>query len=78
MIHPYSNETQTRWEHGDFKVQLNQPDNSRAIGFCDGSAADLAELREMADSEGADEMRIEKKVLKSGREYWTLFGGVGA
>ena len=75
MIYPYSNETQTRWEHGDFKVQLNQPDNSRPIGFCDGSAADLAELREKADSEGADEMRIEKKVLKSGRECWTLFGG---
>ncbi len=78
MIYSYSNETQTRWEHGDFKVQLNQPDNSRPIGFCDGSAADLAELREMADSEGADEMRIEKKVLKSGRECWTLFGGAEA
>jgi len=78
MIYPYSNETQTRWEHGDFKVQLNQPDNSRPIGFCDGLAADLAELREMADAEGADEMRIEKKVLKSGRECWTLFGGAEA
>lgn len=75
MIYPYSNETQTRWEHGEFKVQLKQPDNPRAIGFCDGTAADLAELREMADSEGADEMRIETKVLKSGREFWTLFGG---
>ena len=75
MIHPYSNETQTRWDHGDFKVQLNQPDNSRPIGFCDGSAADLAELREMADSEGTDEMRIEKKILKSGREFWTLSSG---
>ena len=75
MIHPYSNETQTRWDHGDFKVQLNQPDNSRPIGFCDGSAADLEELREMADSEGTDEMRIEKKILKSGREFWTLSSG---
>jgi hypothetical protein len=75
MIYPYSNETQTRWDHGEFKVQLNQPGNSRPIGFCDGSAADLAELREMADSEGADEMCIETKVLKSGRECWTLFGG---
>ena len=75
MIHPYSNETQTRWDHGDFKVQLNQPNNTRPMGFCDGSAADLAELQEMAESEGAEEMRIEKKTLKSGREIWTLLGG---
>ncbi|MCP5060008.1 MAG: hypothetical protein GY937_25175 [bacterium] len=74
MIHPYSNETQTRWDRGDFKVQLNQPSNSRPIGFCDGSDADLAELRERAESEGADEVRIEKKVMKSGRETWTLLG----
>jgi hypothetical protein len=29
----------------------------------------------MAESEGADEMRIEKKSLKTGREIWTLHGG---
>jgi len=57
-----------------FKVQLIQPGSTRPIGFCDGSAADLAELRELAESEGADEMRIEKKILKSGREIWTLHG----
>lgn len=75
MIHPYSNETQTRWDGGDFKVQLIQPESSRPIGFCDGSKADIAELKELAESEGADEMRIEKKILKSGREIWTLHGG---
>ena len=75
MIHPYSNATQTRWDHGDFKIQLNQFGNSRPIGFCEGSEADLAELRELAESEGADEMRIKKKTLKSGREIWILHGG---
>lgn len=75
MIHLYSNETQTRWDHGNFKVQLNQFGNTRPMGFCEGSAADVTELREIANSEGADEMRIEKKVLKSGREIWTLYGG---
>lgn len=75
MIHPYSNETQTRWDHGDFKVQLDTLNNSRPMGFCDGSEADLAELQEMAEAEGAGEMRIEKKLLKSGREIWTLQGG---
>ena len=72
MIHPHSNETQTRWDRGDFKVQLNQPNNSRPIGFCDGSSEDEARLREMAESEGAAEVRIEKKELKTGREIWTL------
>ncbi len=75
MIHFYSNETQTRWDHGEFKVQLNQANNTRPMGFCDGSKADVSELQEMAESEGADEVRIEKKELKSGREIWTLHGG---
>ena len=75
MIHPYSNETQTRWDCGEFTVQLNQQNNSRPMGFCDGTSADIAELQEMAESEGAEEMRIEKKSLKSGREVWTLSGG---
>ena len=74
MIHPYSNDTQTQWDRGAFKVQLNQANNTRPIGFCDGSAADLAELHEMAESEGAESVRIEKKALKSGREVWTLHG----
>ena len=46
MIHQYSNETQTRWDHGEFKVQLLQPNNTRPIGFCDGSDADLSELQQ--------------------------------
>jgi hypothetical protein len=75
MIYPYSNDTQTRWDRGELKIQLNQPDNTRPIGFCDGSEADVAELRAVAESEGADQMRIEKKTLKSGREIWTLHGG---
>lgn len=74
MIYPYSNETQTRWDRGDFQVQLNLPDNTRPMGFCDGTDADVVELRELAEAEGADEVRIEKRVLKTGREMWTLHG----
>ena len=74
MIYPHSNKTQTRWDHGDYKVQLNLPNNPRPMGFCDGSSADIAELQAIAESEGADEMRIEKKLLKTGREIWTLHG----
>ncbi len=74
MIYPYSNETQTKWDKGDFKVQLLLPENSRPMGFCDGSAADVAELNAIAEAENSA-MKIEKKLLKTGREIWTLRGG---
>jgi hypothetical protein len=75
MIHPYGNEVQSRWDRGEFKVQLNVANNTRPMGFCDGTDEDLAELEAIAEEEGADEYRIERKVLKSGREIWTLHGG---
>ena len=74
MIYPYSNATQTKWDRGAYKVQLNVPNNARPMGFCDGSEADLEELRSMSEAEGADALRIERKLLKSGREIWTLHG----
>lgn len=76
MIHLYSNETQSKWDKGEFKVQLLLPETTRPMGFCDGTAADLAELKAIADAENAS-MTIEKKVLKTGREIWTLRGGGG-
>ncbi|MEM6293144.1 MAG: hypothetical protein AAGA54_17845 [Myxococcota bacterium] len=74
MIYPHSNETQTRWDRGELQVQLVQPNNPRPIGFCDGTDADIAELQETAMSEGADGFNIDRKVLKTGREIWTLRG----
>ena len=76
MIHAYNNETQTRWDRGELKVQLVQFNNPRPIGFCDGTAADTAELRQIAEDEGAEEFHLQKKLLKTGREIWTL-GGAG-
>ena len=75
MIYPRSNATETSWARGEYQVQLNLPGNSRPMGFCDGTDADIAELQAIAESEGADEMRIERKRLKTGREIWTLHGG---
>jgi hypothetical protein len=75
MIHPYSNETQTRWDRGELKVQLLLPETSRPMGYCDGTPADVAELKAIAEAENS-QMKIEVKVLKTGREIWTLRGGV--
>lgn len=72
MIHFYNNETQTRWDKGEFKVQLVIQGNSRPMGFCDGTPEDIAELSAIAEAEGADEAHIGKKRLKTGREIWTL------
>ena len=72
MIHPYNNATQTRWDHGEFKVQLLLPNNPRPVGFCDGSPEDVAELMSIAEAEGAEDVTIHKKYLKTGREIWTL------
>ena len=74
MIHPYNNATQTRWDHGEFKVRLILPHNPRPEGFCDGSAEDVAQLLSIAEAEGATDTRIHKQHLKSGREIWTLGG----
>jgi len=72
MIHPYDNQTQTRWDRGELQVQLCSKGNPRPMGFCDGSEADVAELHAIAESEGAERVQIQKQVLKSGREIWTL------
>ncbi len=74
MIYAYSNETQTRWDRGEFQVRLVQSNNPRPIGFCDGTTEDAAQLREIAETEGADDFLLDKKLLKSGREIWTLGG----
>jgi len=74
MIYPYDNSTQTRWDRGEFKVQLTLPNNPHPMGFCDGSPEDVAELLLIAEAEGADDVKIHKKHLKSGREVWTLGG----
>ena len=76
MIHPFSNATQSKWDKGEFKVQLLLPETTRPMGFCDGTAEDLAELKAIADGENS-ELKIDKKMLKTGREIWTLRGGGG-
>ena len=70
-IEPHNNETQTKWDHGDFQVMIKSPQVDRPIGFCQGTEADENEIVEQAMNEGA-EIVIDKKVLKTGREIWTV------
>ena len=77
MIYPHDNRSQTRWDRGELQVQLVQAGNPRPIGFCDGTAADQAELHTIAQAEGAETATIQKKLLKTGREIWTIVGTGG-
>lgn len=70
-IDPHSNESQTKWDRGGYVARIESPTSSRPIGYCEGTAADEAEIIEMAASEGA-EVEIEKKTLKTGRQIWTV------
>lgn len=72
MIHPYDNQTQTRWDRGDFKVQLTMKRNGRPLGFCDGTEEDVVALKAIAEAEGAEDVHIHRRVLKTGREIWTI------
>jgi hypothetical protein len=72
MIYRHDNASQTRWDRGELQVQLVVPGNPRPMGFCDGTAADEAELRALAEAEGADVFKLHKKELKTGRQIWTL------
>ena len=77
MIYTYDNASQTKWDRGEHQVQLMVPTQAGPIGFCDGTDADIAELRSVAESEGAESFEIQRKTLKSGREIWTLLGASG-
>lgn len=70
-IEPYSNESQTKWDRGEFQVMIQSPRSSNPIGFCDGDKSDEQQIHQRANREGV-EVTIEKKVLKTGREVWTV------
>lgn len=72
MIHPYNNANASRWSHDEFRVRLDLPGHSQPFGYCDGTAEDEQELRSLTEMEGISELRIDKKVLKSGRQIWTV------
>ena len=74
MIYPQDQASQTRWDRGELQVQLLQVGNPRPIGYCDGTTADEAELRALAQGEGVEAPEIQKKGLKTGRQIWTLTG----
>ena len=72
MIHPYNNVTLNQWVRGELQVQVLVPTSDRPIAYCDGTEADIIALRQIAESEGTELPTIHRKVLKTGRQIWTI------
>ena len=72
MIHPYSDDGLRRWNRGEYAVQLLVPQRQRPYGWCDGTDEDEAALRALSEGEGEAALEIDKRVLRTGRQVWTL------
>ncbi len=72
MIHRHDNKSLALWDHGDLKVKIVVPTSDRPVAYCDGTDEDEAELRAIAEAEGTELPTIRRKVLKTGREIWTI------
>lgn len=72
MIYPYDNASTARWDRGELRVQILVPTSDRPVAYCDGTEADEAELRAIAEAEGTELPVIHRKILKTGREIWTI------
>ena len=80
MIYPNDNAHMARWDRGELKVQILVPTSDRAVAYCDGTEADEAELRDIAEAEGTELPVIHRKILKTGRErkHWACRWSRGA
>ena len=72
MIHRYDNKSLAQWENGELKVKILVPTSERPVAYCDGTDEDEAELRTIAEDEGTELPAIRRRVLKTGREIWTI------
>ena len=72
MITMWSPTAEQRWNRGELRVQILTPGRTRPLGYCDGTEADEAELQSIAEAEGVEDLPIHKRILKTGRQIWTV------
>ncbi len=72
MIQKYSQKTLLLWSRGELKVEIRTPMSDRPVAYCDGTDEDLAELAHIAEEEGAEAPEVHRRILKTGREIWTV------
>ena len=76
-IQPYNTNAENTWNKGGYRAMIRANGSERPFGYCDGNAEDEAALIAMAEGEGLEAVRIDKKSLKTGREVWTIVGTQG-
>ena len=72
MIRRHDNESLALWDRGDLNVKIVIPSSDRPVAYCDGTDEDERELRAIAEEEGTELPTIQRKMLKTGREIWTI------
>jgi len=72
MIVRYDLEALQRWNRGELQVEVRVPGSDRPVAYCDGTEDDVRELERIAQSEGTELPEIHRRVLKTGREIWTI------
>jgi len=72
LIHRYSMAALQRWNRGEYKVTILVPGSDRPVAYCDGTDEDIAELSATAEEEGTALPTIHRRILKTGREIWTI------
>lgn len=72
LIYPYDHSMLRRWNRGELQVRIDVPGRRLPTGYCDGSDEDEAELRQITEDEGVEELPIDKRILKTGRQIWTV------
>ena len=73
-IHEYSTAYENLWNKGQFNAMIKASGSERPFGYCDGTDEDADVLIAMAEGEGLEKVRIERKELKTGRQIWTICG----
>ena len=77
-IHIYSTQYENLWNKGQLAVMIKAQGAERPFGYCDGTQEDADALIAMAEGEGLERVRIERKDLKTGRQVWTILGDSAA
>ena len=72
LIHKYSLRALQGWNRGDYQVQVMVPGNDHPVAYCDGTDEDIEALRAIAREEGTELADINRRILKTGREIWTI------
>ncbi len=72
MVYPYNMKSLQQWNRGVHKVQIMVPGHDKPVAYCDGTEQDIRDLRATAEEEGTELPEIRRRILKTGREIWTI------